>query len=220
MAKSEVMSFDSLLDSNQRIYVKNNSIKAGIMVVLEVKDKNGRGRPLKIPPTSVPVCLTDLFSRDVLRESQDIRVAINKGNLMLVPQDQAIAELAKDSTKEELKALNLSVYADSASNATSDAVAKLAKKNKKVMDKTDVLQKSNQDDGINIRVKTTIGSYKAKEKNAKETMAQFLRLKSVLSKQDLHYIMQECADDVNIRKFAETALAELQAAGPEQPFEE
>lgn len=211
---------DLLNDPKARIFVRNNSLRYNLMIVLEMKDRNGRGRPLKIPPTPVPVELTSMFSRDVLRESSDLRIAINKQNLVLMSERDALAVLATPEAQAELKTFNMSAYSDSApSNPMGDSLAKLNKRAKKVLDKSDVLKKAETKDAVNVRIKAAIGSFKAKEKNAKETLAQILRLKSVLSRDDLSFIMQECAEDQNIRKFAESALAEMEA-GPEQPFEQ
>lgn len=210
---------DLLNDPTKRIFIRNNSLKYNLMIVLEMKDRNGRGRPLKIPPTPIPIELTALFSREILRESQDLRVAITKTNLVLMDEKEALRILATPEAQAEMKTFQMSAYSDSApSSAMGESLAKLNKKSRKVLDKSDVLKKAESKDSVNVRIKAAIGSFKAKEKNAKETLSQILRLKSVLSRDDLSFIMQECQEDQNIRKFAETALAEMEA-GPEQPFE-
>lgn len=216
----EFLHLDDLLnDPKRKIFIVNNSLKANLMIVLEMKDRNGRGRPLKIPPTNIPIELTALFSRDILRESSDLRVALTKTNILLMDEKVAMKILATPEAKAEMKTFQMSAYSDSApANPVSDSLAKLGKKAKKVMDKSDVLKKAETKDAVNVRIKAVIGSFKAKEKNAKETLSQILRLKSVLTRDDLSFIMQECAEDQNIRKFAEQALAEMEA-GPEQPFE-
>lgn len=214
-----MLNLDDLLKKKQRIFVKNNSISAGLMIVLEMKDRNGKGRALKIPPTEVPVCLTDMFSRDMLENSQDLRIALTKQNLVLIDEKTALEILARPESQAQIKTFNMSIYADgSPGNPVKDSLAKVARKSKKVHAKTDLLKKTQQQEDVNVRVKAVIGSFKSKEKNAKDTQASLLRMKSGLTKADLNYVMQECSEDQTLKKFAETTLAEI-AAGPEQPFE-
>lgn len=212
------MDLDTALSSKDPVFIRNNSLKANLMIVLEIKDKAGKSRPLRIPPTEAPICLTELFSRDVLRDSADLRLALTKGNLVLMEAKEAQTLLGTERMQDELKMLNMSVYADSApSSQIADSMARVNKKAKKVLDKTAVLNKVDAKDPVNVRVRAIVGSYTTKEKNAKETLAQILRMKSILTKEDLSFIMRECSEDQNIRKFVETTLAELEA-GPEQPF--
>lgn len=213
------MDLDQALKGKDPVFVRNNSLRANLMIVLEIKDQSGKSRPLRIPPTEVPICLTEMFSREVLSHSSDLRLALSKGNLVLMDHKEALAALGTPEAQEEMKMLNMSVYADSAaSNSVADAMARTTKKTKRVLDKTAVLNKGAMQDEVNVRVKAIVGSYQTKEKNAKETMAQILRMKSALTKADLGFIMRECSEDQQIRKFTETTLAELEA-GPEHPFE-
>lgn len=220
MAKAKNLSLDELLnDEKSRIFVRNSSLEHNLLIVLEMKDRNGRGRPFKLPPTPVPIEMTAMFSRDMIRESSDLRIALQKGNVMLVEETAALEIINSPQGQAEVKTFGMSIYADKApQNAMADSMSRLNKRANKVVDKSDVLKKTESKDNVNVRIRAVIGSFKAKEKNAKDTLQSILRLKSVLKRDDLSFIMQECAEDQNIRKFAETALAEIEA-GPEQPFE-
>ncbi len=221
MARFEKLDLDTLLaDKTQHVYVRNNSLRAQLLIVLEMKDRQGRGRALKIPPTDVPISITASFSREILSESQDLRQALTKGNIVLVPATEAEAYLESNAAALEMNSFQMSAYADSApGNATGDSMARLAKKSKNVSKQADVLEKkTNAGAEISVRVKTIMGSFQSKEKTAKETLGMIMRMKTALNKAELGYIMQNCEGDDNIKKFIMSALAELQAT-PETPFE-
>lgn len=217
---SKNLNLDALLKEEKRVFVKSNSIKAGLMVVLEMKSRDGKSIALKIPPTETPICLSDRFSRDVLENSQDLRLALTKQNIVLMDETEALKALSAPGAQDTLKAFNMSIYADSSpGNPVSDSVAKVGRSTKKnVRSKTDVLKSAQNEQDVNVKVKAIIGSFKVNEKSAKDAYNDLLRMKSALTKLDLNYVMQQCPEDQTLKKFAESTLAEI-AASPETPFE-
>ena len=217
--RAKFLDLDDLLDNNKKVYVRNNSLKSHLFIVIEMKDKSGRSKPLRVPPISTPICVSEQFSKDVIRESEDLRQCLHKGNLVLVDPEDAQKLLQTPQAQEELKALTMSVYADSApANAVRDSVNKLKNKSG-VVEAQELLNKKVTSDDISNRVRGVIASFQSKEKSSKDTLSALRRLKPTLTENDLTYILSECKTETTIREFAEGSLAEL-SAQPERPFEE
>lgn len=215
------LDIDTLLDEKKQIYVKNNALKSQILLVIQLKDKNGRNQTLKVPPTELPVHVSAQFSADSIRESSDLRRLLYNGTLLLVEPSQAARELDTPEAREQLKSLSLSVYADSApTNAVRDNMERLARKSQApVMEAHEVLSESRLEDQVSLKVKGLIASFMSKEKSSKDALLQLKRMKPALTEHDLTYIISNCKTETTIREFAESSLAELHAA-PEQPFDE
>lgn len=209
---SRFMDLDDLLDSNQKIYVRNNALKSNLLVIVQMEDRSGRKRALKVPPSRFPICISTQFSKDMIRESSDLRDALAKGVLLLVEPKVAEHELKQDDAKEEIKSFSLSVYADSApDNAVRDNLQRLKEQSSSpVVSNEEVLAgNSLPNDTIQPRVKALVASVISKEKSSKETLVQLKRLKEALTESDLTYIIRECREETQIKEFAESALANL-----------
>jgi hypothetical protein len=215
------LDLDEILDTNQKVFVRNNSLKSNLLLVIQMQDRSGRKRPLKVPPTRFPICVSTQFSKEVIRECSDLRELLNKGVIVLVDPDQAEAELRSEDAREEMKSYNLSVYADEApANAVRDSMQKLSQNAKPVVDSGSLLDSAGLNDyEVTPKIQGIVSSLLSKEKSSKETLTQLKRLKSTMTESDLTYIVKECARETQIREFAEGALADL-AASPEQPFQE
>lgn len=218
---AKMLDLDELLDSNQKIYVKNNALRSHLLIIVQMKDKSGRNRALKIPPTQFPRCVSSEFSKEQIRESSDLRDAIAKGILVLLNPKEAEKELQHPDAQEELKSYGLSVYADSSpTNAVRDNMQRLKDQSAPVVDAADVLADGTlPKDDVSPRVQALISSLTNKEKTSKDILVQLKRLKTTLTASDLTYIIRECEKETQVREFAEGSLAELSAA-PEQPFKE
>jgi hypothetical protein len=219
---SKHLDLDEMLSGNEPIFVRNNMLKSHILMVVEMKDKHGRGKALKVLPTALPVEVTAEFPRDVIRDSTDFRRCIKQGNLVLVDPVEARKQLSTKEAKEELKALNMSVYADSApANAVRDSMSKLKGKaeDSGIVDAGKVLASKPPEDGVQHRIKGLIVSFQTKEKSSKETLTQLRRLQPTLSEQDLTYVLAECKDETTLREFAEKALAQLANPSSEEVSE-
>lgn len=217
--RSRNLDLDDLLDSNEKVYVRNNAVKSHLLIIVQMEDKSGRKRALKVPPTQFPICISTQFSKDMIRESSDLRDALSKGVLVLVDAKVAEAQLKDPDAKDELKSYALSVYADSApENAVRDNLQRLKDQTSPVVDAADVLGGASiPSDEVAPRVQALIASLTNKEKTSKDILVQLKRLKTTLSQSDLTFIIRECEKETQVREFAEGALAELSAA-PEHPF--
>jgi hypothetical protein len=147
----------------------------------------------------------------VIKESTDFRRCIMQGNLVLVEPEAAKKILSSQEALEELKAMHMSVYADSApSNVVRDSLAKLKDKTEEgVVDAGKVLAAKSEDNGVQHRIKGLVISLQTKEKSSKDTLTQLRRLQPTLTEADLTYVLAECKEETTIREFAEKALAQL-----------
>lgn len=206
---------DDLLDTNNKVYVRNNALRSNLLVIVQMEDRSGRKRALKVPPTRFPICISTQFSKEMIRESSDLRDALSRGVLVLVEPTLAEKELKHSDALEEMKSFAMSVYADSApDNAVRDNMQRLKEQSNQssVMNATDVLAKNSlSEDKVSPRIQALVASLVSKEKPSKETLVQLKRLKSALTQSELTYIIRECDKETQIREFAETALAELSA---------
>lgn len=214
------LDLDELLNTKQRVYVRNGTLQAQLYLVIEMKDKNGKNRALKVPPVEFPICVSTQFSEDSIRESTDLREAIGKGVLKLVDPVEAEKILATEDASEQFAAFSMSPYADTApQNAVRDSLERMNNKNEAVIQAKELLaRKATDDNKITPKVKATIVSFQSKEKSSKDTLIQLKRMKPVLTEADLTYIISQCKSETTIREYAESTLAELSAT-PEQPFE-
>ena len=211
--RSERLNLDSLLkDDSKKIYVRNNALMANMLLVLEMRDSNGKSvSPFKLPPTELPFCLTDEYSRDMIRNCSELRKHLSKKTIVLVDEVEAEEFLARPDSLEEMQALSVSYYSDSAPpNAIRDALVKLRSKSgaaEPVVVNSEQLKANVQDDKVSPRVRGLVASFQSKEKSAKETLISLRRTKSTLSVEELTFLITECREDSAIREFAEVELA-------------
>lgn len=213
------LDLDDLLDKKQKIYVRNNALSTSLFLVIELQDKSGRNRPFKVPPTTVPLCVSSQFSSDSIRESADLRKMLLKGTLKLVDPVTAEKELATEDAVETLANYQLSVYSDDAAgNVTRDAMQRL-KQDVQEPAVNDAMKKSqSQDEKVSLRVRGLVASFLSKEKTSKDVMTDLKRLKTVLTEHDFTFVISQCKEDSKIREFSEKALLDLQNM-PQNPFE-
>jgi hypothetical protein len=215
------LSLDQLLDEGKKVYVVNNSRKVGLLLIVQMKDKHGGNHALKIPPTKIPICVSDQFSADSIRESTDLKIMIQKQNLSLVEPVDAEKILGTAEAMDEMKALNMSIFSDSApKNAVRDALEKLKNNSnpEAAVEAAKLLQNKNTlENAVSDKVRGMISSFKSKEKSSKDTLVALRRIDESLSEADLTYIISQCKDETTLRDFAESTLAKKSAA-PENPF--
>ena len=118
----KAVELDALLNDGKKVFVKNTSRPMG-HIVLTFVTPNGRSIPRPIPRTFIPICLTDTLSPDVIKQSSDLRLFLNKGVIQLIDPDEATKELQTEEAQEELRRLNLSDF--SASAKATERVSKM-----------------------------------------------------------------------------------------------
>ena len=111
--KTKALNLDDLLDNGKKVFVRNTTRPMG-HIVLTFITNNGKSIPRNIPRTWIPICLTDSLAPDVIRQSNDLRLFLQKGVIALIDPDEALKELEKADSQEELKRLNISDFSATA----------------------------------------------------------------------------------------------------------
>jgi hypothetical protein len=201
---------DILLNEGKKVFVKNTSRPMG-HIVLTFVTPNGKSIPRNIPRTFIPICLTDTLSPDVIRQSSDLRLFLNKGVIQLVDPDMATKELQSEEAQEELKRLNLSDF--SAAAVATDRVSKIENQQTYVS----AVNNPNEPvegvtvDPVNNRVKATLLMVEAKDLTEREAVAEFRIMKDELTNHDHTYIIAQTPDEGPLKRFAYQQLSESAA---------
>ena len=207
---ANVVELDALLNEGKKIFVKNTSRPMG-HIVLTFVTPNGRSIPRPIPRTFIPICLTDTLSPDVIKQSSDLRLFLNKGVIRLVDPDEATKELQSVEAKEELARLNLSDF--SAAAEATERVAKMTDQ----QTYTPAVNNPNAPvegvvvDPVNNRVKATLLQVEAKDMTEREAVGEFRIMRDELTNHDLTYIISQSVDEGPLRRFAYQQLSEVAA---------
>ncbi len=207
---SKVVELDELLKAGQKVFVKNTSRPMG-HIVLTFVTPNGRSIPRPIPRTFIPICLTDTLSPDVIKESSDLRLFLNKGVIKLIDPDEATRELRTDEAQEELKRLNLSDF--SAAATATDRVSKMTDQQTYVpaVNNPNAPVEGVVIDPVNNRVKATLLQVEAKDLSEREAVAEFRIMRDELTNHDMTYIISQSQDEGPLKRFAYQQLSELAA---------
>jgi len=207
---ANVVELDSLLNEGKKVFVKNTSRPMG-HIVLTFVTPNGKSIPRPIPRTFIPICLTDTLSPDVIRQSSDLRLFLNKGVIQLVDPDVATKELQSVEAQEELKRLNLSDFSSSAT--ATERVSKMENQQTYVS----AVNNPNEPvegvtvDPVNNRVKATLLQVEAKDLTEREAVAEFRIMRDELTNHDLTYIIAQIAEEGPLKRFAYQQLSEVAA---------
>jgi hypothetical protein len=207
---AKVVELDALLNEGKKVFVKNTSRPMG-HIVLTFVTPNGRSIPRPIPRTFIPICLTDTLSPDVIKQSSDLRLFLNKGVIRLIDPDEATKELQSDEAQEELKRLNLSDFSSLAT--ATDKVLQM--ENQQTY--TPAVNNPNAPvegvviDPVNNRVKATLLMVEAKDMTEREAVAEFRIMKDELTTHDLTYVISQSVDEGPLRRFAYQQLSEVAA---------
>jgi len=207
---SKEVNLDELLLAGSKIFVQNTSRPMG-HIVLTFVTPNGVAIPRPIPRTWIPVCLTDTLSPDVIKQSSDLRLFLNKGVIKLVDPKEATKQLGSKEAQEELRRLNISDF-----SAEADATERVL--NMEVT-QTFVPAVNNPNapiegvviDPVNNRVKATLLQVEAKDMTEREAVSQFRIMKGELTHHDFTYIISQAQEEGPLRRFAFQELAEVSA---------
>ena len=207
-------SFDVLIeDKTKPIYVLNTTDPKAL-VALNIKDVSGNPLYGEFPKTWIPICITDMFPRRVLRDNHDIRTFLNKGILTLMSPKKAKTILSGTAAKQEKNRILSSKLAEKKSGYSKQATSlREAKKdvvrmeaeanafaNTKEESTSGKVVKDNVVDLCNrvIQESTTIP----------EAMQEFRTLGDTLLRIDLEYIIATVTNDT-IKNFAKEELAKV-----------
>ena len=202
---------DALLNEGKKIFVKNTSRPMG-HVVLTFVTPNGKSIPRNIPRTWIPICLTDSLSPEVIRQSSDLRLFIQKGVLKLMDPADAAALLKEVDAKEEQQRLNISDFSQQ-----STLTERVASMENQQTYSTGINTPGEEGlgqvaDPVNSRVKSTLLQVEAKDLTEREAVAEFRIMQDEMSTHDLTYVISETKEEGPLRRFAYQRLSAAAAA--------
>ena len=161
MAKfKEKITLDYLINNNLPIYIRHNALRANLLLLLEIKDKHGKPQTVRLPPTEMPICLTDRFSYSTLRDSDDLRNMLVKEVIALLDPDMAKQYIAENF--EDVQAIGVSAYSDSAApNSAREGLENLKEESDygTIMASTDLGNDLSSEDAITPKVQGIIASF-------------------------------------------------------------
>lgn len=202
---------DKLISGGKPIYVMNTSkLPSGNKGVIVVNFKDGNQREFfRMPPTFIPIPISDVIPTKRLQESKDFKQCLVKGMLTLVDPTQAEDYLSTREAQEEYEALMLSEHSMKVNN--SDFAANAVQSRSRVSHQTNESQGPMQDisavDTVSNKVRGLMESLKSGERTSKDIKVELRRHQSALSPVDLSYVIAESVDS-EIKKWAQAALAE------------
>lgn len=199
MKQLPVGALDKLLKSDQPVYVINTSkLPSGDKGTILVNFFDGTRREyFKMPPTFIPMAISDVIPKKSLSGSKDFKQLLVKGMLTLVDPEEAAEYLETEEAVEEYEDLVLSEHSvRSTSKIESDA--KAANKVQKRLDTFSTLatgheympdeDHSEPQDPVSNKVKALVQDLISGSRTEKDVRQEFKRSASNLSLADLSYI--------------------------------
>jgi len=201
---------DRLINSNQPVYVLNTSaLSTGDkgMIVVNFFDGNRR-EFFKMPPTFIPMAVSDAIPSSKLRDSRDFKQCLLKGMLTLVDPATAENYLASPEAQDEYESLVLSEHSAQYNNIDVE---------KEVSRRTRVAHQSGGSEGpiqevgaidtISNKVRGIVESLVSKSLSSKEALTQLRRHQSALKAVDFSYVAENTTD-AGLTKWAKKALTQ------------
>lgn len=204
-----VSQLDKLVRENKPVYVINTSVLPSGdkgMVIVNFFDGNRR-EFFKMPPTFIPMAITDSIPPRQLIESKDFKQSLLKGMLTLVDPDSAEAFLSTTDAQEEYEALVLSEHSAAAQHIN---INKLTNKRTRMAHHTGEGSGPMQDisavDTVSNKVRGLIESMLAETLTTKEVLTQLRRHQSALQAVDFSYVIANTTDP-DLKKWAKVGLS-------------
>jgi hypothetical protein len=201
---------DRLIRENQTVYVINtSSMPSGDKGTIIVNFFDGTRREFfKMPPTFIPMAITDSIPSRQLGDSKDFRQCLLKGMLTLVEPTSAEVFLATEEAQDEYEALVLAEHS---------AAAQGININKPVSQRARVAHYSGEGgagpmqditaiDTVSNKVRGLVESLIANTLNAKEVLVQLRRHQSALQPVDFSYILANTTNP-DLKKWAKACLS-------------
>jgi len=204
-----VSHLDRLVRENKPVYIINTSaLPSGDkgMVIVNFFDGNRR-EFFKMPPTFIPMAITDSIPAKQLIDSKDFRQCLLKGMLTLIEPASAEAFLATPEAQDEYEALVLAEHS---------AAAQHLNINKTVSQRTKVVHTSGESgagpiqdisavDTVSNKVRGLIESMIASTLTPKEVLTQLRRHQSALQTVDFSYVIANTTNP-DLKKWAKSCL--------------
>ena len=223
-----------LQDEKVPIYVRNHAGRfiqdqkgrpTNSTFVLQIETESGKSKPVSIPATKYPYCLSNHVPRKLLADSYAFFDAVQRGILELVDPDQAKRELASPQAQRAQAAAMAALqprtrraspmpHVDPGNDSRMPPGAPVGISAGKTMtgeglgDGSEMLKMADADDGVNPTIKQIVADLHADPDLADELLDRLVGL-SYLTAADLGYIMSNCKDFRRVISWAKSELAAM-----------
>jgi hypothetical protein len=208
-------SLDSLITEGRPIYVLNTSrTPSGDKGVIVVNFFDGNRREFfKVPPTFIPLAVTDAIPPQSIKASKDFRQTLVKGMLTLVHPDDAEAYLTSDEATEEYDAIMLSEMSVRKNQVNLEQ--EVAKRSKVVHSTTEsggpIEDVGAQADVVTPKIRGLMEELQGNQVSEKEALQTLRRHATAVSEADISFVLSRTADYPSVHKWAKSTLTKTGA---------
>ena len=203
------------IDSKRPVYVLNtSSLPSGDKGTIIVNFYDGvRREHFKMPPTFIPMAISDVISAKKLDDSRDFKECLQSGMLTLVDPDQAYEYLETPEAREEFENLVLSEHSmKSKSLRVDQSLSSRAQVAHTSNEMAGPQQDISQVDTVSNKVRGLVESMISQTISAKECLTNLKRHQTALNATDLSYVIQNSVD-ADLTHWAKGALNNVDADG-------
>lgn len=203
-----VAHLDRLVRENKPIYVVNTSaLPSGDKGMVIVNFFDGTRREFfKMPPTFIPMAITDSIPPQKVLESKDFRQCLLKGMLTLIEPASAEAYLSTQEAQDEYESLVLSEHSAKAQNIDINrTVTRRTQVHHSTHEGSGPIQDVSAVDTVSNKVRGLIESLIAGSLSSKEVLTQLRRHQSALHSVDFSYVIANTTDQ-DLKKWAKAGL--------------
>jgi hypothetical protein len=201
---------EKLIKANKPIYVLNTSrLPSGEKGVVLINFYEGNRREyFKIPPTFIPMAVSDAIPIDRILNSRDFKQTLVKGMLTLVDPDQAEEYLSSPEAQQEYEDLVLSEHSMKAKGIEIEAeMSKRMNVSHNASESYGPTQDLSATDTVSNKVRGLVEDLNSGLKPEKEVMQELRRHQEALKHIDLSYVMSNSSGDLH--KWVKKVLAEM-----------
>jgi len=188
---------DRLINAGQPVYVLNTSaLSSGDKGMIVVNFFDGTRRDFfKMPPTFIPMAVSDAIPSNRLRESRDFKQCLLKGMLTLVDPASAENYLASPDAQDEYESLVLSEHSASFNNIDVEReVSRRTRVAHQTNNSNGPIQDVSAVDTISNKVRGVVESMISGTMTSKEALIQLRRHQSALKSVDFSYVVENSTD--------------------------
>jgi hypothetical protein len=199
---------EKVIREGKPVYVINTSaLPSGDKGMVIINFFDGTRREFfKMPPTFIPMAITDSITPNKLMDSKDFRQSLLKGMLTLVDPSSAEAYLNSREAQDEYESLVLSEHSQKAQNIDVNRSVSRRGVHHSSNEGHGPVQDVTAVDTVSNKVRGIIESMVAETLTSKEALIQLRRHQSALHPVDFSYVVAN-ASDPELKKWAKSGLS-------------
>ena len=193
-----VRSLDKMIKEGERIFVRNTTdeLEDGILgnvVITFLESPSGKAFPITIPDVKFPIDLSSQVPVESMRTSQDLRKLLEAGLIGLIPEKEALAEIADEEVADEIR----DFLRDRRVRRKKAKSGEYSPDLNKEFDKFNV-----ENENVNARVIAVSEEVKRGEVTAKTALRRLRAIASTFTEEDIGYMLSQIPD-ATIRQWVE-----------------